>query len=347
MADYRTAIIGVSGGRARGHAAAYAHIDDGRLVAVSTRNRENLDAFGERFGISARYTDYRVMLRQEQPDLVHVNTPPDVRLEVFEAAAEAGVPAVIVEKPLAIDGDDYVAMSAWADSGPAVKVAINHQLHFQPRRAALQRRVADGDLGEVRFIDASAGMNLAYQGTHVLQAINAFHPAGVPVSVFAQVSGADGLADSPRQHYAPDRCLASIEFDDQVSARLQCGPQAPRVGREGISTHKRIAVYGTRGYAHWWMWGWELVIDGVLEGGQHEYPDEDILGQAAMTQAMFRWLEDDAAVHPLALAAALRDFNVVLGIYASALRREVIDLPVAPQPGMISALREALGSWTA
>ena len=339
---FRTAIIGVSGGRARGHAEAYAHIDDGHLVAVSTRNAEKLEAFGETYGIAARYTDYRQMLAEEQPDLVHVNTPPDVRLEIFAAAAEAGVPALLVEKPLAIDTQDYVAMCNWAEQNSGIKIAINHQLHFQPRRMQLQDRVRDGALGELRFIDASAGLNLAYQGTHALQAIGAFHPHGVPQRVFAQVSGADGLVDTPRKHFAPDACLASIDFDDGVSARLQCGPQAPQIGRDGLHTHKRIAVYGTRGFVHWWMWGWELVIDGVREGGAHEYPEQDILGQAAMTQAMFRWLEDDAAVHPLSLRNSLRDFNVVLGIYSSALQRQVVDLPVAPTADLIGLLRVVL-----
>jgi predicted dehydrogenase len=58
---YNCAIIGVSGGRARGHAEAYQYIRRGELVAISSRQREGLDAFGERFGITARYTDYREM----------------------------------------------------------------------------------------------------------------------------------------------------------------------------------------------------------------------------------------------------------------------------------------------
>lgn len=109
MSDYKAAIIGVSGGRARGHAEAYAHIDRGQLVAVSSRNAEKVAEFGDEFGVPARYTDYREMMARGRPDLVHVNTPPDVRLEVFEAAAEAGVPALLVEKPLAIAGEDFVA----------------------------------------------------------------------------------------------------------------------------------------------------------------------------------------------------------------------------------------------
>lgn len=338
---YKCAIVGVSGGRAKGLAAAYAHIGRGQLVCISTRNRDNLDAFGEQFAVPVRYTDYREMFAKEQPDLVHVNTPPDVRLEVLEAAEAAGVAAVIVEKPLAIEGRDWRALRDFS-RGCRVKVAVNHQLHFQPRRQALQALVRETKIGELRFIDASAGMNLAYQGTHALEAVGAFNPQGVPKSVFAQVAGAVGLAATPKKHFAPDQCLASLSFDNGVEARLQCGPQAPKVGREGIHTHKRIACYGTRGFVHWTMWSWEVGIDGKVEGGRHEYGDEDILGQAAMTEAMFDWCEDENRAHPLRLQLALRDFNIVLGIYHSALRRVVVDLPLEPADGLIDELRAKL-----
>ena len=53
---YKCAIIGVSGGRAAGLAEAYAHVQKGRLAAVSTRTEENLHAFGERFGVCLLYT---------------------------------------------------------------------------------------------------------------------------------------------------------------------------------------------------------------------------------------------------------------------------------------------------
>lgn len=158
----KSVIIGVSGGRAHGLAEAYQHVR-GRLVAVSTRQRDNLDAFGDKFGVAARYTDYHEMFEKEQPDLVHLNTPPLVRLEIFEAAEKAGVPAVLVEKPLAIQGEDYLSIRQFSKNA-RVKIAINHQLHFHPRRQYLQNLVQDGAIGDIRFIEASAGLNLAYQG---------------------------------------------------------------------------------------------------------------------------------------------------------------------------------------
>ena len=338
----KAVIIGVSGGRAHGHADAYRHIKRGQLVAASARNREALDAFADKYEVPERYTDYQEMLAKEKPDLVQVSTPPDARLEIFEAALAAGVPALLVEKPLAIQAEDYLAIKAFAAGNPEIKIAINHQLHFHPRRQQLQRLVADGAVGDIRFIDASSGMNLAYQGTHSLQAIGAFNPAP-PSSVFGQVSGAEGLQPNVKQHYAPDLSLAAVAYSNGAQASLRCGENAPRV-RPGdpIHQHKRIAVYGERGFVRWTMWGWETLINGVYESGAHEYPEEDILGQAALCEAMFDWLEDDSAGHPLNLDAALSDFEVILALYTSALNRQAVDLPFAPEAGLVHRLRHAL-----
>ena len=338
---YKCAIIGVGPNRARGLAAAYQHVERGRLVAASARTPERLAAFADEFGIEKRYADYREMFARERPDLVHVNTPPSVRLEIMEAAQACGVGALIVEKPLAIQAEDYRSIRAFA-AGSRVKIAINHQLHFQPRRFALQQQVAEGKIGQIRSIDASCGMNLAYQGTHVLQAIGAFLPDRKPVQVYAQVSGSNGLEDTPKMHLAPDNALAVIAYDNGIQAYLQSGATAQKVGREGIHTHKRIAVYGSRGYVHWTMWSWEIGIDGQVEAGTHEYPEEDIRGQGRMTEAMFDWMADDGAVHPLNLQTALADFNIILGIYTSALERRVVELPCDPGAGLIDRMRTAL-----
>lgn len=102
MSDFKCAIIGVGQNRSRGLAAAYAHIDRGHLASVSARTEESRSPFARQFNVANAYGDYREMFEKERPDLVHVNTPPDVRLEVMEAAEAAGVPALIVEKPLAV-----------------------------------------------------------------------------------------------------------------------------------------------------------------------------------------------------------------------------------------------------
>jgi len=342
---FRCAILGC-GPRSEGHAEAYQHVTRGTLVAACSRDPARLHVFGDRFGIAARYHDVATMLREQQPDMVHIVIAPTSRVEVLRAAAEHGVRGAIVEKPVAVQGEDYRALQQLAAVTP-VKICINHQLHFHPRRLALARAIRAGAIGEVRFVEASARMNLAYQGTHLLELICAHYDGARPVEVFGQAAGAEGLAGR-RGHFAPDQCLASLRFDNGRDALLRCGTNAPEVLPERVSQHKRAAIYGTGGLAAWTMHGWELGRDaGGVERGTHVYAEQDILGQAGLTEAMFDWLEDDARVHPTNLAGSLVQFNAILGLYLSVLEHRPMSLPVEPAPDLIARLRAALGAGEA
>ena len=338
LMDYKCALLGC-GGRAVGIIKAYRHIKRGKMVAICDRHEDKLSSIGDQFGISARYSDLEEMLGKEKPDVLHLVTQPTHRLDVFTIAGEAGVPAIIVEKPIGNGGEDYLELRKFQTT-TSTKICINHQLHFHPRQLNLQEYVRDGNIGEVRMIDASARMNLSFQGTHALELISAFNAGAKPMTVFGQVAGTDGL-EGRNGHYAPDQCSAVIAYENGIRAQFQCGTNAPSVKEGTVNTHKRIAVYGTGGFIYWTMNGWERTgPNGSLEQGDHNYADEDILGQAGLTEAMFDWLEDDAKIHPTNLDASLTQFNVVLAIYMSALNHTPITLPVKPEPKLIEKLEK-------
>lgn len=349
--DYRSVIIGASGGRARHHALAYRHQRRARLVAVSARTAVPRDRLANEHGIPACYDDYRDMLARERPDVVHVNTPPNVRLKLLEQIAAAGVPAAIIEKPIAIDGPDCAALATFARTSP-LKVAVNHQLHYHVARQRLQRLVADGAIGDVRFIDASTGMNAAYQGTHAVQAVFAFAGGARPVAVFGQASGGSGLQPSPHNHFAPDDLLAASDFAGGLRAVLRCGGGAPRLAEapddanEAAWAHKRIAVYGERGHVIWTMWGWETLCEGRVERGAHDYWDQDAPGESALVDSVLDWIEGSDRHHPLALASATEQYALLLAAYRSAIRRRPVALRYEDRSPVIDALRAALAAGT-
>ena len=71
------------------------------LVAGCEVNEERLEAFGERYGVDALYTDYREMLRNERLDFVCVCTRTDDRPDVTALAVECGAKGILTEKPMA------------------------------------------------------------------------------------------------------------------------------------------------------------------------------------------------------------------------------------------------------
>ena len=332
---YKSCMLGC-GGRARGHAVAYEHVTKSRLEAVCDIDESRLRPFVEEYSIPRAYTDIHEMLDTEKPDLLHIVTRPNLRVQLLTIAHEHEVPAVLIEKPLAVDAHDFNAIAALSEE-TSTKIAVNHQLRFHPKLLELLCDVQDGKIGDVKFIDASSRLNLAGQGTHVLNLVFHFNSGVRPELVFGNVCGKSQL---DTHHPAPDMSVAQINFPNGGRALLACGLNAQRTSAdERESRHKRIAVYGTEGFVHWQMDSWERSTTEIkYERGEKSYTDEDPLGQAGMTDAMFDWIEDDANVHPNCLDNSLAETNTVLGLYASAVQGKPIELPYKPDEGLLKGL---------
>ena len=344
---YKCAFLGCSG-RARGHARAYEHVKCGELAAICDLNEELLHALGDDFGIERRYTDIHEMLDKERPDLLHIVTAPTMRdtgellrHPLMSIASEHEVPAAIVEKPIAVMGDDWRLLMELSQN-TRTKFVVNTQLNFHPRNLKLKQDVAAGRIGDIKFIDASARSTPIDQGPHVLQLVSSYIDNSRPIKVFGQVSGDEHL-DSAQP--SPAHATASITYENGVRALVTFGTEgAPSVSdNDTVYRHKRVAVFGTRGFVHWNMDGWERSTpEGGYESGNHSYGEQDVLGQAGLTEAIFDWLDDEAKVHPTHLAQSLAEFNMLLGIYASALTHAPIQLPFNPPDGLIDSLKAVL-----
>jgi len=336
---YKSGFLGC-GGRARGHAHAYKYVKNGKIAAICDLDEERLNAFGNDFGIQKRYTDIHEMLDKERPDLLHIVTTPDLRVELMTIAAEHEVPVAIVEKPIAIQGEDFRQIKELGEKCNT-KFVVNTQLHFHARNLELKRDVAEGRIGEIRFIDVSARSTILDQGVHVLELAHSYNGGVAPSSVFGNVSGADHI---PTRQPSPDVVEAAITFENGVRAQLLNGEVAPKtIDNDSRYAHKRISVYGTRGFVQWTMHSWERSTpEGGYESGTHSYGEEDVLAQARLTDAAFDWVKDEENLHPTRLELSLIQFNIILGVYVSALNSAPVSLPFQPPDGLIDSLKSRL-----
>lgn len=343
---YKSCFLGC-GGRSRGHAGAYKYVTKGELVAVCDQNEELLNARGEDYGIEKekRYTDYHEMLDKEQPDLLHIVTAPicmgePCRVKLMKIASEHEVPVAIVEKPIAIQGEDWKQLKELNENSNT-KFVVNTQLHFHPRNLELKRDVAEGKIGDIRFIDVSARSTVTDQGVHVLELADSYNGYAAPVKVIGNVFGAGTIGG---RQPSPDGASASVEFENDVYCQMLNGEVAPKTNEGGgRCSHKRISVYGTRGFVQWTMHGWERSTpDGGHESGSHSYGAENVRGQAKLTDAAFEWAENDDKPHPTRLEHSLTEFNIILGMYVSALNNAPVSLPLDPPDGLTNSLKERL-----
>ncbi len=346
---YKTAMLGC-GGRARQHAAAYRFVKRGKLAAICDMNEERLHNFGDDFGISSRYTDLDEMLKKEKPDVLHiVTTPVDpsseerLRYPLMKQASDHGVPAAIVEKPVAIEGEDWKQIAGLAEK-TKTKFVVNTQLDFHPKNLELKKDVDAGRIGEIRFIDASARSRPSEQGGHVLQLVSSYIDNSRPVRVLGQTFGEESLNSAPG-HPGPLHAVAHVLYENGVHVSLAFGTEMAQKASDtaGVYDHKRVFVVGTKGFVHWRFSSWERsTLDGGYESGTLDYSEQDVVAQGNLTEAVFDWLDDESNVHPTHLKQSLAEFNLLLGIYHSGVTNQIIDLPFEPPDGLIDLLREKL-----
>ncbi|MFQ6040339.1 MAG: Gfo/Idh/MocA family protein [Candidatus Poribacteria bacterium] len=344
---YKCAFLGC-GGRARGHARAYQYVKRGKIAAICDLNEELLKKFGDEFGIETRYTDIHEMLDKEKPDLLHIVTAPlmrttlePLRYPLMNIASEHEVPAAIVEKPIAVAGEDWRQLMELSQRAKT-KFVVNTQLNFHPQNLELKRDVAAGKIGDIKFIEASARSTPLDQGPHVLQLVSSYIDNSRPVKVMGQVSGA-GPLNSVQP--SPAHATALVTYANGVQASIAFGTEmAPRVLPDTSNNrHKRVCVFGTRGFVHWRFESWERSTpDGGYEGGDLNYGEQDVIAQGGLTEAVFDWLDDEDKVHPTHLAQSLAEFNLLLGIYQSALTHSPVELPFEPPDGLLDSLRAIL-----
>ncbi len=188
---YRVGIIGC-GGIGGNYVTAFQQLG-GRVEVIAACDilEEKVSVFVERFKIPSAYTDMQQMLSKEGLDIVGVTTHNREHVEPTIAAAQAGVRAILCEKPMALDMRDADrVIEACERSG--TKLAIDHTMRFEPNWRRVKELVNDGVIGELLHIEVQNygdTSTLLHNGTHSCDAIRWF--GGDPEWVIATVDRSD------------------------------------------------------------------------------------------------------------------------------------------------------------
>ena len=345
---FKAAVIGC-GKRSSAHIQAYRDTERGEVVACCDVVKEKADERAEEFGLRA-YDDAREMIEKERPDLIHISTPPNARVDLLTLVSEIGVPACTVEKPLAIGVRDWLELQEMERTGTP-KIAVCHQFRWHEDFLKCQEALRSSALGEVLFLDISAGLNISDQGTHILNYCFSLNGESPVARVFGTAHGVEGMSGS---HPGPDTTAGFLLFQNGVRAFWNNGTTAPRFGDPSAGhQHVRLAAYAQRGRVLWEEFGkWEILSPGGKEsgtfGGRDLRMKKKIRAQTTFHEAMFDWIEDDTKVPGTNLRQSLHEWKVVLALYASALNRKPVELDdFDPPVDLFDRLKKALGGQKA
>jgi predicted dehydrogenase len=127
------------------HVQAINRISNCSVVALCDRELLMAQQLGERFGISECFSDVQEMLQANQPDIVHVTTPPQSHYLLAKQCLEFGT-HVYLEKPFTVTAEEAESLIEVAGAHN-LNITAGHNLQFTLEMLEMRRLVSEGFLG--------------------------------------------------------------------------------------------------------------------------------------------------------------------------------------------------------
>jgi len=154
------------------------------LVAGADRDKKRLSMFGERYGITALYTDALEMYEKENLDILAIATNTRGRSFLTVKAVEAGVKGIFVDKPMTFtlkEADDMV--DACAKAGVPLVGGATTTSH--PSFGKAKELITGGAIGDVTSIEARVPLLSQHQDWYYF--------------VDSDLAWVSGIGDKPRR----------------------------------------------------------------------------------------------------------------------------------------------------
>ncbi len=156
----RVALVGC-GQIADAHLQEIAKLKSGTVVATCDALPDLAMQAAARFNVPRFYSDLDTMLREVQPEVVHIATPAHTHFDLARQCLLAGC-HVYVEKPFtqnAAEAEMLVAIAA--ERG--LHICVGHDQLFDPAWLSLRERVARGEIGPVTHVESVLGYPISGQ----------------------------------------------------------------------------------------------------------------------------------------------------------------------------------------
>lgn len=317
--SYRVGIIGC-GKRARAHVPALLADERCKVVGLADVNIEAAAKMNADFGLDATvYTDRAELLAKEAPDVVVTCLWTPLHLPVFRDCVQAGVRAVLSEKPMAPTWGESLQIARLAEESGCL-LTFCHQRRFAKGNIEARRLIEAGRFGKVLRMDLYSPPNLLDCGTHTFD-------QGLSLNRETPAKWALGAVDATKTlnwFNVPSEGMAAgiIVFQNGVRANIQ-------VGGPDADMPTGVRVIGTEGFVEvaWdGQFGRALVYDDpawkppVIE----DKVENHMLGVIRNALDCLESGEEPILSHKKALRAA----EIIFALYESVRRHARVELPL-------------------
>jgi predicted dehydrogenase len=153
-----TGILIGCGAIAREHLTALAELGTVEVAAVCDLSPARAEATAERFHVPKWHTNYRNLLAEIRPDLVHITTPPSSHFPIARDCLAAGL-SVLCEKPLTVEYSEFAALKDLAAKNGCFLME-NQQLRFHSSIQRIHQLVDSGTLGDILELQICISLNV-------------------------------------------------------------------------------------------------------------------------------------------------------------------------------------------
>ena len=256
----------------------YQQHPDANMYAICQRNEESLNQVGDAFGIEKRYTDYDELLKDDQIDAVHINTPIPNHAEQSLKALRAGK-HVACTVPMATTVEECRQLvEATEETG--LTYMMMETVVYAREFLFMKELYEKGELGKIQFLKAShqqdmdgwpnywPGLPPMHYATHCVGPV-----LGLTRSEAEYVScfGSGTIREELHQHYGSPFAVetAHIKFkDSDLSAHVYRSLfDTARQYRESFE------VYGSKKAVEWPLIEGDPLVVHTAKKEEHEIPE--------------------------------------------------------------------------
>jgi len=337
MSKYTVMVVGM-GKRGKHHATHFAGNERFEVIGVCDIDEGRLAEARELLGGDVETgTDAAALAASLKPDVFCFCTMPHLREDFIRIGVENGARLIAFEKPIADSSAAAMRIKALLDDS-GVKAVVSHQHRYGTHYRKVKQIVANGALGRVHTIYASAAGWMMHMMTHMIDYMRWYNDEADAEWVMGQAAGRVKLDDI---HPSPDYVAGVIQFTNGVRGIVETGAGAPNIAEVAKWWGRnRIRVMGDGGFAEVLTnGGWRAVTkEGAASGrGAMDY-DKDMPGYI---QDMADWLSG-TRVHPCNFGSAYKGLEIMMGICRSVVDGGQVALPLAEGADEIAAMREKL-----
>ena len=134
------------------HYEAWRRLSDVEIVGICDLDIEKAQQLtADFFTAPPQYnSDFKALLAATQPDFVDIITPPNTHLDLVKTAVDAGVKAIICQKPLAPNLEEAEQIVAYT-AAKNVRLMVHENFRFQPWHQEIKKLIVEQVIGNQLF----------------------------------------------------------------------------------------------------------------------------------------------------------------------------------------------------